>query len=241
MLVLLVVVQWWAAALFLLAQQLEGADRLGQDAAFGVARLGLAERGRAARVQHPALGSEVALDGAEKADAHVHGEHAGSDVVVASHRHAHHQVEHGHEHATVRGVPAVREFGPVLERHDGAHAALLDQPYAQVPDEGKGDAELGAGAHQTTLEPPSTATIWPVMWREASEASSTAMPLRSCSSPRRASGVRAITFGPTSSRKLRVIFEGKKPGATAFTVILYSPPSPASARVKFTRPPLVVL
>ena len=38
-----------------------------------------------------------------------------------------------------------------------------------------------------------------------------------------------------------VIFEGKNPGASALTVMLYLPHSAASVRVKFTSAPLLVL
>src|SRR5687768_13645573 len=93
----------------------------------------------------------------------------------------------------------------------------------------------------TMVAPPSTAIAWPVMWREASEASSTTRPFRSSSLPRRLVGVDSRISSPVVPSVARVIFEGKKPGQIAFTVMPCSPHSAASARVKFTRPPLVAL
>ena len=71
------------------------------------------------------------------------------------------------------------------------------------------------------------------MWRDASEASSTARPFRSSSLPRRLVGVQSRISSPAVSSVARVIFEGKKPGQIAFTVMPCSPHSAASARVKF--------
>ena len=75
----------------------------------------------------------------------------------------------------------------------------------------------------------------------ASEANSAAMPFRSSSPPRRRSGASAITRSAIFSSVAWVIFDGKKPGQIALTVMPNWPHSPASARVKFTTPPLVVL
>src|SRR6516225_2288055 len=86
--------------------------------------------------------------------------------------------------------------------------------------------------NQTMLEPPSTARYWPVTWRAAWLARNTTAPLRSSSSPRRWSGVWSITICPTLSSSPADIFEGKKPGQIAFTLMLYLPHSAASARVK---------
>src|SRR6185503_10275506 len=98
----------------------------------------------------------------------------------------------------------------------------------------------GHGRYQTTEAPPSTAMIWPVMWRAAPLASSTTRPSRSAGSPSWRSGVSALTRGPILSSRPCDIFEGMKPGQMALTVMPNWPHSPASARVKFTRPPLLV-
>src|SRR5712691_3676478 len=89
--------------------------------------------------------------------------------------------------------------------------------------------------------PPSTAMYWPVTWRDASEARNTIAPFRSSSPPIRWSGVAAMTDCTTFSNNPCDIFEGKKPGQTAFTLMLYLPHSDASARVKLTTEPLLVL
>ena len=78
-------------------------------------------------------------------------------------------------------------------------------------------------------------------WREASEARKTTAPLRSSSPPSRPSGVIATTASPITSSRPWVIFDGKKPGQMAFTLMSYRPHSAASARVRFTAAPLLAL
>src|SRR2546421_10783227 len=92
-----------------------------------------------------------------------------------------------------------------------------------------------------TVAPPSTAMAWPVMCRDASDAKSTARPFRSSSLPRRLVGVQSRINSPVVPSVALVIFDGKKPGQMAFTVMPCCPHSAASARVKFTRPPLLAL
>src|SRR4051812_4341893 len=70
-----------------------------------------------------------------------------------------------------------------------------------------------------TVAPPSTAIAWPVMWREASEASSTASPFRSSSLPSRFVGVQSRISSPVVPSVALVIRDGKKPGQIAFTVM----------------------
>jgi len=95
---------------------------------------------------------------------------------------------------------------------------------------------------RTEVKPPSTARICPVMCFPASLARSTAAPFRSSASPMRRSGTPAANFSsPTASMVPYVIFEGKKPGASALTVIPCRPQLPANARVKLTTAPLLVL
>src|SRR5690606_25632687 len=95
--------------------------------------------------------------------------------------------------------------------------------------------------HHRIVAPPSTAIACPVMWRPASEARRTARPFRSSSLPRRRVGVSSSTALPAASRVARVIFEGKKPGQIAFTVMPCSPHSAAHCRVRPTRPCFVAL
>ena len=90
-------------------------------------------------------------------------------------------------------------------------------------------------------DPPSTAMYCPVTWRDASEAKYRAMPFRSSSPPRRPSGVWAITSSPITSSSPRDIFEGKKPGQSALTLISYFPHSAARARVKWSTAALLVV
>ena len=76
----------------------------------------------------------------------------------------------------------------------------------------------------------------------AAEANSSAAPFRSSSSPMRRSGACAASFfSPMVCSVLAVILLGKKPGAMALTVMPCSPHSAASARVKLTTAPLLVL
>src|SRR2546426_786018 len=125
---------------------------------------------------------------------------------------------------------------------DEDHAAAVlqtprlgEQPCAAaVADEGSAHGDVDHA-------PASTAIACPVMWREASEASSTTSPFRSSSLPRRLVGVQSRISSPVVPSVAWVIFEGKKPGQMALTVMPCCPHSAARARVKFTRPPFVVL
>src|SRR6202000_3207908 len=85
---------------------------------------------------------------------------------------------------------------------------------------------------QTMIDPPSTAKCWPVMCRDASLARNTTGPLRSSSPPRRCNGVRDTIVSSSLSSSPADIFDGKKPGQIALTLMLYLPHSAASARVK---------
>jgi hypothetical protein len=91
------------------------------------------------------------------------------------------------------------------------------------------------------VAPPSTAMICPVMNALASDASSAATPFRSSGPPRRRSGAFFAASAPSVSIRPRVIFVGNNPGAIAFTLMPWRAHSTASARVKFTTPPFVVL
>ena len=75
----------------------------------------------------------------------------------------------------------------------------------------------------------------------AALANNSAAPLRSSSSPRRRSGAaEAIFSAPKCAITPWVILLGKKPGASALTVMPCGPHSPASVRVKLTTAPLLV-
>src|SRR6185503_15181747 len=149
-----------------------------------------------------------------------------------------------HDHAAVRRAQAVGEV--LRQRHRQSRRALAERLGGEPQMDHERDLalvlarEFERAAH-ITLAPPSTAIAWPVMWREASEASSTTRPFRSSSLPRRLLGVQSRISSPVASSVARVIREGKNPGQMAFTVMPCSPHSAARARVKFTRPPLVVL
>src|SRR6059058_4357063 len=112
----------------------------------------------------------------------------------------------------------------------------------QVRDEGNallvvaGEGELGVATH-ITLAPPSTAIACPVIWREASEASSTTSPFRSSSFPRRLVGVQSRISSPVVPSVAWVIFEGKKPGQMALTVIDRKSTRLNSSHVTTTRMP----
>src|SRR5690606_21436053 len=121
------------------------------------------------------------------------------------------------------------------------------------PRERAAEAGAGAGDHRdpaaqraerlhTAVYPPSTARPWPVMCAPASEANSSAAPLRSPSPPSRRSGALPISASsPSASITPWLIFEGKKPGAIALTVMPSPPHSAASARVRLTTAPLDAL
>ena len=72
------------------------------------------------------------------------------------------------------------------------------------------------------------ASAWPVTWRDASDARNTTLPFRSSSPPNRPSGVSASTSRSMRSSVTLVIFDGKKPGQIALTLMLCSPHSAAS-------------
>src|SRR5438128_3841075 len=91
------------------------------------------------------------------------------------------------------------------------------------------------------VTPPSAAMIWPVMNAQASEANNATRPFKSSGPPTRLSGALFATSSPIIAMTPWVILVGKNPGAMAFTLMLYCAHSTASARVKFTTPPFVVL
>src|SRR5256885_16290179 len=82
----------------------------------------------------------------------------------------------------------------------------------QVRDEGNallvvaGEGELGVATH-ITLAPPSTAIACPVIWREASEASSTTSPFKASSVPRRLGRVPSRISSPVVASRASVTFE----------------------------------
>src|SRR5262245_54209240 len=160
-------------------------------------------------------------------------------------RGAQRHIEERHDHAAVHRAEAVGEVR--LDRQRQARLALAQRLGEDLEVLNERDfllvrpRELHRFTAHITVAPPSTAIAWPVMCRDASEARRTTSPFRSSSLPRRLVGVQSRISSPLLSSVARVIFEGKKPGQIAFTVIPYSPHSAASARVKFTRPPLVVL
>src|SRR6266516_3414791 len=80
--------------LFLIGEQLKRPDRLGEERALVVARLGLAECGRFAAVEDLAFGCHpVAEAPFHEADAQVDRQHAAGHSVVPAHRPAHDEVE----------------------------------------------------------------------------------------------------------------------------------------------------
>src|SRR2546421_11863851 len=73
--------------LFLVGEQLESPDRLGEQRALVVARLGFAERGRFSAVEDLAFGRDpVAEAPCHEADAQVDRQHATDHSVVPAHR-----------------------------------------------------------------------------------------------------------------------------------------------------------
>jgi hypothetical protein len=70
-------------------------------------------------------------------------------------------------------------------------------------------AAVQQGGHQMIVAPPSTTRIWPVMWPPASEASSSAGPIRSVSPPSLPSGVSRSIRSLCSPMVAAVIFDGK--------------------------------
>ena len=97
--------------------------------------------------------------------------------------------------------------------------------------------ERAAFGHHTTVAPPSTTIVWPVMYPEAAEARNTATPFNSPARPTRRMGIRASTSGPMRSRTFSVRREGKKPGAIAFTRMPWRAHFAASSRVIASIPP----
>src|SRR5271154_2147480 len=91
---------------------------------------------------------------------------------------------------------------------------------------------MGVSSRHTMLAPPSTARYWPVIWRDASLARNTTEPFRSSSPPSRGSGECATIDSPIEASRPADIFDGKKPGQIALTLILWRPHSEANARVK---------
>ncbi len=73
------------------------------------------------------------------------------------------------------------------------------------------------------------------MYLPASDVNRMAAPFKSSSPPTRRSGALVSISFPTSAMAI-VIFVGKNPGAMSLTVMLNSPHSPASARVKYISP-----
>src|SRR5947208_3499823 len=222
-------------------------NRLGHQRAVLVLRLALDEDHAAAVLQHPRLGEQpCAAAAADEGSAHVDGDHAQGIRMKRARRGAQRDVEERHDHAAVDRADAVGEMGLDRQREPRAPLAEHLGEDLEVRDEGNAllvvasEGELGVAGH-ITLAPPSTAIACPVMWREASEASSTTSPFRSSSFPRRLVGVQSRISSPVVPSVAWVIFEGKKPGQMALTVMPCCPHSAARARVKFTRPPFVVL
>src|SRR5690606_17486024 len=149
------------------------------------------------------------------------------------------------------GDGARERVGLHVDQHQG-HALARGQARELAA-----DARAGAGDHghlaaqrahrrrlraHTAVYPPSTASTWPVMCAPASEANSRAAPLRSSSPPSRRSGALPISASsPSAPITPWLIFEGKKPGAIALTVMPRPPHSAASARVRLTTAPLEAL
>src|SRR4051812_4968883 len=157
-------------------------------------------------------------------------------------RGAQRHVEERHDDAAVHGAQAVGEMRLDRQREPGAAFAERLGQDPEVRDERDLLLVLPRELDlHMMVAPPSTAIAWPVMCREASEARSTASPFRSSSLPRRLVGVQSRISSPVVPSVAWVIFDGKNPGQMAFTVMPNWPHSAASARVKFTRPPLVVL
>src|SRR3989441_3832289 len=233
--------------LLLLQSYSHGGNRLGYQRAVLVLRLTLDEDHAAAVLQHPRLGEQPCpAAAADEGGAHVDGDHAQGIRMKRARRGAQRHVEERQDDAAVDGADAVGEMG--LDRQREPRGSLAERLGEDLEVRDEGDAllvvaregEPGVTGH-ITLAPPSTAIACPVMWREASEASSTTSPFRSSSFPRRLVGVQSRISSPVVSIVAWVIFEGKKPGQMALTVMPCWPHSAASARGKFTRPPFVVL
>src|SRR3954468_2156400 len=161
-------------------------------------------------------------------------------------RRAQRHVEQRHDGAAMHGAEAVPEMS--FNRHGEPRRALAELFGEDLQVRDKRNFLLVftrvLHAHRSAhmiVAPPSTAIAWPVMCRDASEASSTTRPFRSSSLPRRLFGVTSSTSLPSVSSVAFVIFEGKNPGQIAFTVMPCSPHSAASWRVRPTSPCLVAL
>src|SRR6185436_103801 len=163
--------------------------------------------------------------------------------VQGARRGAHRHVEQRHDDAAVRGAEAVGEL--LADRHRKARTALAELVGLDLQVLDERDALLVIAreferAHMM-VAPPSTAIAWPVMWRDASDASSTARPFRSSLLPKRRFGVISRMESDILSSVALVIFDGKNPGQMAFTVMPCTPHSAASWRVSPTRPCLVAV
>src|SRR2546421_12506749 len=162
-------------------------NRLGHQRAVLVLRLALDEDHAAAVLQHPRLGEQpCAAAAADEGSAHVDGDHAQGIRMKRARRGAQRDVEERHDHAAVERADAVGEMGLDRQREPCAPLAERLGEDLEVRDEGNallvvaGEGEPGVATH-ITLAPPSTAIACPVIWREASEASSTTSPFRSSS------------------------------------------------------------
>src|SRR5882672_4236496 len=228
--------------LLLLQSYSHGGNRLGHQRAVLVLCLALDEDHAAAVLQHAGLGEQPRpAAAADEGGAQVDGDHPQGVRMKRARRGAQRDVEKRQDDAAVDGADAVGEMG--LDRQREPRASLAERlgEDLQVRDEGDAllvvarEGEPGVAGH-ITLAPPSTAIACPVMWREASEASSTTSPFRSSLFPRRLVGVQSRISSPVVPSVAWVIFEGKKPGQMALTVMPCCPHSAARARVKFTRP-----
>src|SRR5688572_5664543 len=191
-----------------------------------------------ARVGHKARAAAAA----DERDAHVDGNDSDRLRMQRARRRAHGHVEQRHDRAAVHGAEAVGHLR--LDGQRQACAALTERVGLNLEVLEKRDLLLVLAREvdvHTMVAPPSTAIAWPVMWRDASEASSTASPFRSSSPPSRRVGVHSWISFPAVSSVARVILEGKKPGQIAFTVMPCTPHSAASWRVRPTTPCLVAV
>src|SRR4051812_4987604 len=129
-------------------------------------------------------------------------------------------VEERHDDPPVDVAHAVHEVAldgngkarGALAKLIGADAQMLDEGDALLVFAGMLDVHM-------TVAPPSTAMAWPVMWREPSEARSTARPFRSSSLPSRLVGVQSRISSPVVPSVAFVMRDGKNPGQMAFTVM----------------------
>src|SRR5256885_5805732 len=231
------------ASCFFLVQYAHGRHRLGDQRAIGILRLAFDEAETSAILQHARLGIELgAVAGADERGRQIDGDDADRLRVQRARRGAERDIEERDDDAAVHRAEAVGEMR--LDRQRQARRAFaerLDED-PQVRDERNALLIFAREFNvHMMVAPRSTAIAWPVMCRDASEASSTARPFRSSSLPRRLVGVQSRISSPVVPSVALVILEGKNPGQIALTVMPNWPHSAASARVKLTRPPLVVL